>query len=313
MNWLEHFDHALSVRTRPHTRQAYLRDVRRLMILLNMPPEDWTAQHIQHALIKLHSTGLSPRSLHRILSSWRYFFRYLAEHSPTFEPLLSAPLKLPKLARTLPQTLSPDEVQHLLDHPSPLKSENNPENVSNDPRAKVLAELLYSSGLRISEAANLVWKHIDFENGLVRVIGKGGKMRDIPLGQKAHTALSAWLTQNQASPESPLFTNAQGKPMSVRSLQRWIHTLGLQSGLNRRFYPHLLRHSFASHLLQSSGDLRAVQEMLGHSSLQATQIYTHLDFQHLSQVYDKAHPRAKHKSTEEPTLNPISEDEKSTS
>jgi len=303
MNCLESFEHALRVRTRPHTYQAYLRDVRRLISLLDTPPENWKEQHIQHALIKLHAQGLAPSTLHRILSSWRYFFRYLAEHSNHFEPLLAAKLKLPKLSRTLPQTLSPDEVQHLLDSP---KSDTTQDKIStHDPRARILAELLYSSGLRIHEAANLCWKDIDLEYGLVRVFGKGGKMRDIPLGSHAKKALETWKAQNQTTPASPLFPNHQGKPTSIRTLQRWIHALGIQSGMNRRFYPHLLRHSFASHVLQSSGDLRAVQEMLGHSSLQATQVYTHLDFQHLSQVYDQAHPRAKQKTSSVDHLDPL--------
>lgn len=318
MDWLEGFDHALKVRMRPHTHHAYLRDVSRLFVLLDQAaPEVWTGKMIQHALIKLHASGISPRSLHRFLSSWRYFFRYLAEHDKKFEPLLAAPIKLPKMAKTLPQTLSPDEVYHLLEYIPPPAQKNALEKVHDEDasspledtepltdlvhlRAWVLAELLYSSGLRISEAAALSWKDIDIENGLIRVLGKGDKMREVPLGSKAIIALKQWMLL--APPlllSAPVFANDQGRAMTIRSLQRWIHRFGLTQGMHRRFYPHMLRHSFASHLLQSSGDLRAVQEMLGHTSLQATQVYTHLDFQHLSQVYDAAHPRAKHKKNED--------------
>ncbi len=306
--WLHRYDQMLKARVSPHTRLAYLRDLRRLIVILGLPVEEWRPTHIQHVLIKLHSQGLSPRSLHRTLSSWRYFFRYLAEHNAHFETLLASPVKLPKAARPLPQTLTPDEVHSVLD---PIASQvsiesyedqsgqvDNADQLHQQLRYRVLAELLYSSGLRISEAANLVMGDIDLINGMVRVTGKGGKMRDVPLGQKAIDALIEWMDLLLPDSDTPLFADNRGKALTVRTLQRDIQKLGKESNINRRLYPHLFRHSFASHLLQSSGDLRAIQEMLGHSSLQATQVYTHLDFQHLSEVYNQAHPRAKVKQQE---------------
>ncbi|MES2206088.1 MAG: tyrosine-type recombinase/integrase [Pseudomonadota bacterium] len=310
--WLQSFDQMLKARVSANTRLAYLRDVHRLVSLLDLPVLEWKPAYIQHVLIKLHSQGLSPRSLHRTLSSWRYFFRYLAEHHSIFEALLASPIKLPKAARPLPQTLTPDEINVVLESTNApitielqetqsgeastlLDKEDKDKLLYQQLRYRVLAELLYSSGLRISEAASLVWGDIDIVNGMVRVTGKGGKMRDVPLGQKAIDALREWMDIILADSETPLFADAKGEALSVRTLQRDIQKLGKQSSVNRRLYPHLFRHSFASHILQSSGDLRAVQEMLGHSSLQATQVYTHLDFQHLSKVYDQAHPRAKMK------------------
>ena len=305
--WLQSFDQMLKARVSANTRLAYLRDVHRLVSLLDLPVIEWKPAYIQHVLIKLHSQGLSPRSLHRTLSSWRYFFRYLAEHHSIFEALLASPIKLPKAARPLPQTLTPNEINFILESTNapiqvePQENQSGEKSDSSDKdkllyqqlRYRVLAELLYSSGLRISEAASLVWGDIDITNGMVRVTGKGGKMRDVPLGQKAIDALREWMDIILADSETPLFADTKGEALSVRTLQRDIQKLGKQSSVNRRLYPHLFRHSFASHILQSSGDLRAVQEMLGHSSLQATQVYTHLDFKHLSKVYDQAHPRAK--------------------
>jgi integrase/recombinase XerC len=189
----------------------------------------------------------------------------------------------------LPQALSPDEAAKLVDIPT-----NTPDEI----RDKAMFELFYSSGLRLAELVNLDPEQIDFSDGEVRVTGKGSKTRIVPLGSHAITALQAWLAVRNrlANPdETALFVGARGGRISPRVVQLRMKQWGIRQGLNSSVHPHLLRHSFATHVLQSSGDLRAVQEMLGHASISTTQVYTHLDFQYLSKIYDAAHPRAKKK------------------
>jgi integrase/recombinase XerC len=166
-------------------------------------------------------------------------------------------------------------------------------------RDKAILELFYSSGLRLSELTALAPADVDFDDATVRVTGKGAKTRIVPVGSHALAALRAWLIERErlaAAGEAALFVNNQGRRLSARSVQLRIERWALKRGLGRRVHPHALRHSFASHVLQSSGDLRAVQEMLGHASISTTQVYTQLDFQHLAKVYDAAHPRAKKRS-----------------
>jgi integrase/recombinase XerC len=199
-------------------------------------------------------------------------------------------VRAPKAAKKLPRALSPDEAGQLMaiDAAGPLAL-----------RDKAILELFYSSGLRLSELTALAPADVDFDDATVRVTGKGAKTRIVPVGSHALAALRAWLIERDrlaAAGEVALFVNNQGRRLSARSVQLRIERWALKRGLGRRVHPHALRHSFASHVLQSSGDLRAVQEMLGHASISTTQVYTQLDFQHLAKVYDAAHPRAKKRS-----------------
>jgi integrase/recombinase XerC len=207
----------------------------------------------------------------------------LAGHNP------AAQVRAPKSPRKLPGTLDTDTVARLLDirDDSPLAL-----------RDKAIMELFYSSGLRLSELAGLRWDQVDVASGLITVTGKGNKTRVVPLGRYAAAALAAWNRvrgQFAGFDEPCIFVSNRGRPISPRTIQSRIRHWAQRQGLPQKVYPHLLRHSFASHLLESSGDLRAVQELLGHADISTTQVYTHLDFQHLANVYDRAHPRAKKK------------------
>lgn len=242
--------------------------------------------HIRRFVAQLHAAGFSGRSLARMLSAWRGFYKYLArDHGYACNPC--AGIRAPKSPKTLPHTLSPDEAAKLLEFPI------------NDPlalRDKAMFELCYSSGLRLAELASLKPEDVSLSEGTARVTGKGGKARIVPVGSKALLVLGEWMKHREtlARPgEAALFLSRYGKNISHRSISQRLKILAVRQGVSVNVHPHVLRHSFASHLLQSSGDLRAVQEMLGHASISTTQIYTHLDFQHLSKVYDAAHPRAR--------------------
>lgn len=272
----------------PRTRAAYLRDLAELRrVVGELPWAGVDALALRRALAALHTQGLSGKSLARMLSGWRAFFRYLAETQPGFSADPCAGLRAPKSPKHLPNALSPDEAAKLME----IEAEGKL-----SARDRAMCELLYSSGLRVSELASLDLQAIDFAQGEVRVWGKGAKERIVPLGSLASEALQTWLVERSAIPRvdaRALFVASSGRRLSVRSIQSRLAMLARQQGLARHVHPHVLRHSFASHLLQSSGDLRAVQEMLGHASIASTQIYTHLDFQYLAQIYDQAHPRAK--------------------
>jgi integrase/recombinase XerC len=236
-----------------------------------------------------HARGLSGRSIARMLSAWRGLYRYFAQEGLCqHDPCIG--LRAPRSPKRLPNALSPDEAHRLL--------EAQGDGVLRL-RDLAMLELLYSSGLRLSELAALDWPMLDLDQGTVRVLGKGGKTRVVPVGRAALKALRAWRERRQAlQPDhgvAAVFVNRSGKRLSARSIQVRARRLGLERGIGVRVHPHMLRHSFASHLLQSSGDLRAVQELLGHASIATTQVYTHLDFQHLAKVYDAAHPRARKK------------------
>lgn len=296
----------------PHTLLGYGRDLEELRRLADdaggVRLEALTQHQVRRFLSQLHARGLNPRSLARKLSAWRNFYHWLAEE----KPLACNPVegvKAPRLNRPLPKALSSDEAVHLVS--SPPSSETSPI-VAHCNRA--MFELLYSSGLRVSELVGLDLHYvkegdyvsqgwIDFDAGEVTVTGKGGKMRRTPVGSAALTALRDWLPlRSSLVPKSPapdcfaLFLTERGKRVSRNIVYSRLVAHGKALGLPGRVHPHVLRHSFASHVLQSSGDLRAVQEMLGHASIAATQIYTSLDFQRLAQVYDAAHPRAKKQS-----------------
>ena len=276
----------------PRTRAAYKRDLDQysdeLKYLDLQDPCKVNEHQVRSIIARLHRRGLGPRSLQRLLSALRSFYRWLmreglADHNP------ATAVKAPKAPAKLPATMDSDAVTQLLD----IK-ENSPVAI----RDKAIMELFYSSGLRLSELATLRWDQIDRTSGLLTVTGKGNKTRVVPIGSYAAKALDKWrkVRGNFAGFEEPhIFVSNRGTPISTRSIQSRIRYWAKKQGLPQQVYPHLLRHSFASHMLESSGDLRAVQELLGHADISTTQVYTHLDFQHLAKVYDKAHPRAKKK------------------
>jgi integrase/recombinase XerC len=284
--FLSHLAHER--RLSPHTVTGYAHDVRTLLVLAGETPLAQIDVHQARRMVaQLHARGLGGRSLARVLSAWRSFYRYLArEHGAPRNPFQG--LRAPRAPKTLPKALSPDEAAHLLNAPE-----------TEDPmrvRDHAMFELFYSSGLRLSELTGATLDNLDLEQQTVRVTGKGSKTRVVPIGSFAVNALRAWLPQRAelaAASVQTVFVNTRGQPVSPRTVQHRLKRWALQQGLSRPVHPHMLRHSFASHLLQSSGDLRAVQELLGHSSISTTQVYTHLDFQHLAKVYDAAHPRAR--------------------
>jgi integrase/recombinase XerC len=271
------------------TAENYARDLRHLFELAaDTPLADLKIHQIRRFIAQLHGRGLGGRSLARMLSAWRGFYTYLMrDHGLTGNPCTG--LRAPKSPKTLPQALSPDEAARLVDLPT---------DTTEAIRDKAMFELLYSSGLRLAELVSLDPLQLDLNAGEVRVTGKGSKTRIVPLGQYASTALQAWLAvrdQLARTGETALFVGQRGQRISPRVVQLRLQQWGVKQGITSNVYPHLLRHSFATHVLQSSGDLRAVQEMLGHASISTTQVYTHLDFQYLSKIYDAAHPRAKKK------------------
>ncbi|HYI85455.1 MAG TPA: tyrosine recombinase XerC [Burkholderiales bacterium] len=244
--------------------------------------------HVRRYVAMLHAKGLAPRSLALTLSAWRGWFRWLARHKgwPS-NPVLG--IRAPKAARPLPKALSVEATQRLLDSPE--------EKGAAQIRDAAMFELLYSSGLRVGElvALNL---NDDPAQGEVTVTGKGSKTRTVPVGARARTALKAWTqvrAQLAAPEEKALFVGARGRRIAPGTVASRLGAWARSRGLTEHVHPHMLRHSFATHVLQSSQDLRAVQELLGHASISTTQVYTHLDFQALAKVYDAAHPRAKKK------------------
>jgi integrase/recombinase XerC len=274
------------------TITAYRRDLDLLLKFLDAEDIEKAGQvtqhHIRAFIAQRHRHGLGGKSLQRLLSAVRSLFRWmlrerLAEHNP------AAAVRAPKSPRHLPATLDADSIAQLLEIPcdTPLAI-----------RDKAIMELFYSSGLRLSELANLRWEQLDLVSGMVTVTGKGNKTRMVPVGRMASAALLEWRKNRgvYASFDQPfVFVSQRGTPIAVRTIQARIRHWAKHQGIPQNIHPHLLRHSFASHMLESSGDLRAVQELLGHADISTTQIYTHLDFQHLAKVYDKAHPRAKKK------------------
>ncbi len=285
------------------TRRNYATDLHGLLqlfpdkTLLQFTPTD-----IRRAVASLHGRGLQPRTLARMLSAWRSCFDWMARHHGLALNPCSG-VRAPKSARLLPKALSPDAALQLLDHaPAQIAGAvaQSATAAAIRLRDQAMFELLYSSGLRLAELVSLDLAHCHEmqAESQVTVTGKGGRRRSVPVGGKALQALQAWLAQRALcalAEETALFVGSHGRrinPGVVRaSLQLWAQ----QAGLTQHVHPHVLRHSFASHVLQSSGDLRAVQEMLGHASVATTQIYTSLDFQHLAKVYDQAHPRARRK------------------
>ena len=241
------------------------------------------AEQAQTLLADLHRQHLTAGTLRHTASAWRGFFKFLAgEGEVAVNPALG--LRSPKLRRKLPEVLDADEMAQLVEVPG-----DDPEAV----RDRALLELLYSSGLRVSELCGVRWRDFDIGDGTLRVTGKGSKTRIVPVGSKALAALAALREQDRCGDEDPLVRGARGQPLTPNGVRERLKRRAQEQGIWKRVYPHLMRHSCASHLLESSGDLRAVQELLGHADIATTQVYTHLDFQHLAKVYDAAHPRAK--------------------
>ena len=306
--WTDGYLHFLSTQRQlsAHTVAAYGRDLRELIALTE--GKDWPALNhfdIRRLAAKLHAQQLDPRSIARKLSSWRGFFHWLGQHTA----LASNPVegvRAPKRAKTLPRALSVDDAVHLVGAAATPHPGHTPEPAALCNRA--MFELLYSSGLRVSELAGLDLHYrpagahgpaslgwLERDSREVSVTGKGNKRRSIPVGAAALDALDAWIAVRPAPTDgsNALFVNTRGRRITPRVVQQRLQDHGVASGAPVHVHPHMLRHSFASHVLQSSGDLRAVQEMLGHASITSTQVYTALDFQRLAQVYDQAHPRAK--------------------
>ena len=279
-------------RLAPATLGNYARAIDVLLHLQGGKPiSSLQPAEVRRSIAMLHAKGLSPRTLALILSAWRGWFRWLARHRGfRANPVLG--IRAPKASRPLPKALSVEAAQRLLD----VQKGAAPPAL----RDRAMFELLYSSGLRLAElvALDVADGRLDLRQGEVTVTGKGAKTRTVPVGAKAREALQAWLgvrSQLAHPAEKALFIGARGKRISPAVVGARLAAWARASGLGERVHPHMLRHSFASHLLQSSQDLRAVQEMLGHASISTTQVYTHLDFQALAKVYDAAHPRARKK------------------
>ena len=273
-----------------HTIDNYARDLNRFYDYWQAArSQTWDqvqSRDIQAYIGQRHRNGISAKTIQRELSALRSFFNYLmVEHQLLGNP--AKDVQAPKVARKLPQTLDTDQVQHYL-------------SIEDDSllavRDKAILEVLYSSGLRLAELIGLNLSDLDLQQGLISVTGKGKKSRRVPLGSKAIDAIQAWLkrrTEINVAEAEAVFVSQNGKRLAARSIQQRLRHWAQKQAMASHIHPHMLRHSFASHILESSGDLRAVQELLGHSDISTTQIYTHLDFQHLAKVYDQAHPRAR--------------------
>jgi integrase/recombinase XerC len=308
LEWLARFRRYLASERRlsPHTDTGYARDLKALVRFCDRTGlADWGAldsQHLRAFAAHSHAGGLSPRSIQRRLSAVRSFYAFLLREAPVeaargrrsrrgervvVNPALE--VRAPKAGRRLPQTLDADQMARLLEIPAGGRLQA---------RDRALMELLYSSGLRLAELVGLDVADIDLQDRTVRVLGKGRKSRIVPVGRLALAALRAWLKERAglaAADEMALFVGRAGKRLGPRAIQARVDYWAKRQGLGVHVHPHLFRHSFASHLLESGGELRGVQELLGHADISTTQIYTHLDFQHLARIYDAAHPRARRK------------------
>ena len=280
--YLEHM--RVERRSSPNTIAAYARDLKRFAGEVgDTPSAAISTADIRRFAARLHAQGLSPRSIARHLSSVRGLFAFLVARGDVGANPASG-VRAPKLRQRLPKTLDVDQTATL------FTSADTPLEI----RDRAIAELFYSSGLRLAELVGMDVRDLDLANGFATVTGKGQKVRIVPVGRAARLAIEAWLaTREPLRGDEPLFTSRQGRRLSARNVQLRLKRLGQTTSGNDALHPHMLRHSFASHLLESSGDLRAVQELLGHANISTTQIYTHLDFQHLAKVYDDAHPRAR--------------------
>ncbi len=273
-----------------NTIDGYSRDLRQLESWLQSNDQyDWSkvdSSQIRDFAAFTYRQGRAPTSIRRLLSTARNFFRFLIREAfIERNPVEDVPA--PRMAQKLPRALDVDQISQLL---------NMPEDGVLGKRDRAILELFYSSGLRLSELAGLNLQDIDLKEGSARIKGKGNRQREVPVGRKAVQALSVWLqvrAELLKGDSAAVFISKQGRRLSVRSIQSRLNYRARQTGLHQHVHPHMLRHSFASHMLEASGDLRAIQELLGHADISTTQIYTHLDFNHLARVYDEAHPRSK--------------------
>lgn len=287
-------------RLSPHTEKAYRRDLARLQDFCDRRGiARWTDLGPRAARTfpaELHQKGLSSASIQRRLSAARALYRFLIrERLSEANPFIGVPA--PKQEKRLPKVLTAEQATLLVS-----VKDNDPLAI----RDRAIMELFYSSGLRLAELTALNARAIDLRDNILRVIGKGGKIRDVPVGRHAVEAINDWIKvrgQLAGHDQPALFVSRSGSRLSHRSVQQRMKTWARRQGIGQHVHPHMLRHSFASHLLESSGELRAIQELLGHANLKTTQIYTHLDFQHLAKVYDEAHPKARKKKQPEPTNN----------
>jgi integrase/recombinase XerC len=269
-----------------HTLDAYRRDLAALAAWAQprgVAVDALDGAHLRAFIADEHRRGCAPKTLQRRLSACRSFYGWMLRHGRiAANPV--AGLRAPKAPRKLPKVLDPDEAKTLVETPvdAPLGL-----------RDRALLELFYSSGLRLSELCGLRWAQVDLDDALVTVHGKGKRERVVPVGTHALAALAEWRASTGAKHDDPIFPGRGGAPITPRAVQLRVRQLAERQGLFKQVHPHMLRHSFASHILESSGDLRGVQELLGHADLSTTQIYTHLDYQHLAKVYDAAHPRAR--------------------
>ncbi len=314
LDWVERYLAQLATQRQlsAHTVGAYRRDLLTLVTLSHDTPwTDLTHGALRGFAARLHAQQLGPRSIARKLSSWRGFFKWLSHHTTLAANPVDG-IRAPKRPSTLPKALSVDDAVHLVASATHTARAAGPDGAL-DPAElcdRAMFELLYSSGLRVSELTGLDLAYaradaaqaaslgyIDLAAGEVLVTGKGNKMRKVPVGQHALAAIRAWLAVRPPARDgsAALFLTARATRMSARVVQLRLKAHAARVGIAVNVHPHVLRHSFASHMLQSSGDLRAVQDMLGHASITSTQVYTALDFQHLAAVYDQAHPRAKSK------------------
>jgi integrase/recombinase XerC len=290
--WIERYFTHLRTERRlsPHTGSNYRRDLEAFAAFCDRQRlsawEGVDSFHVRTFAAHEHRDGLSPRSVQRRLSAVRSFLNYLIREG-VLRSNPAAEIRAPKAAKHLPKTLDTDQMARLLE---PLGDD------ALSRRDRAIMELFYSSGLRLSELAGLSLHDLDLSDRTVRVLGKGSKTRVVPVGRHAVTALGAWLRERAAlarPEEIALFVGQNGRRLGVRAVQQRIARAAARQGLGVKVHPHLFRHSFATHLLESSGDLRGVQELLGHADISTTQVYTHLDFQHLARIYDQAHPRAR--------------------
>jgi len=296
-SWLESLEHQR--RLSPRTLENYARALGVLLKLKEKTPlGELDSRQVRHFVARLHAAGLSGRTLALLLSAWRGLYRWLARrHGYTANPAQG--VRPPRSPRSLPKALSVEQAGRLLDARAAGAPDSRPPPAA-EARDRAMFELLYSSGLRLAELVALDAEdgRLDLKQGEVTVTGKGRKTRTVPVGARAREALRDWLkarAQLARPQERALFVGARGSRIAPGAVQARLRAWAKRQGLGASVHPHMLRHSFASHLLQSSQDLRAVQEMLGHASISTTQVYTHLDFQALAKVYDAAHPRARRK------------------
>jgi integrase/recombinase XerC len=276
-----------------HTDSNYARDLTALVKFCDKQGlQEWSAldhQHVRTFAAHSHAGGLSPRSVQRRLSAVRSFYGFLIRQNGGVSHNPAHDVRAPKAAKRLPETLDPDQMARLLEIPA---------GDSFVLRDRAIMELLYSSGLRLAELVGLDVDRLDLKAGMVRVLGKGKKEREVPVGSVAVDVLTKWLRERAAlakPEEKALFVGRGGKRLGPRAVQIRVAHWARRQGLSMHVYPHLFRHSFATHLLESSRELRGVQELLGHADISTTQVYTHLDFQHLARIYESSHPRARRK------------------